>query len=339
MKENAYLKWLSGNTASIYWHDSAILTELETGISNGARGMTTNPFLIGATLSRTPEDWPEIIEAGRRLSGDEKAEALISMTVSKLAQILRPFRAEGFGKGYCCAQVNPCHPGRTEIMIANAKKYAACGDNIVVKIPATRAGIEAIEELAATGINVAATVSFTVSQVLAVGEAIQRGHEKARSNGIEPGLGIAVLMVGRLDDYLRDVMYDTRAEADERDIVWAGVAAIKRAYEIFNERQYDAVLMPAGCRGAHHITDLAGARMIMSIAPAISEMLEGVTEYEERINRPVDPAIIDRLMKMPEFRKAYEPDGMKPDEFITFGSCNRTLDQFVNDGWNVLKNI
>lgn len=66
---------------------------------------------------------------------------------------------------------------------------------------------------------------------------------------------------------------------------------------------------------------------------------KGVTEFEERINRPVDPAIIDRLMKMPEFRKAYEPDGMKLDEFITFGSCNRTLDQFVNDGWNVLKNI
>ena len=77
----------------------------------------------------------------------------------------------------------------------------------------------------------------------------------------------------------------------------------------------------------------------MSIAPAISEMLEGVTEFEERIDRPVESDIIDRLMKMPEFRKAYEPDGMKPDEFITFGSCNRTLDQFVNDGWNVLKNI
>ena len=54
MKENAYLRWLSANTQSVYWHDSAILTELEMGISNGARGMTTNPFLIGQTLSKTP---------------------------------------------------------------------------------------------------------------------------------------------------------------------------------------------------------------------------------------------------------------------------------------------
>ena len=40
---------------------------------------------------------------------------------------------------------------------------------------------------------------------------------------------------------------------------------------------------------------------------------------------------------MAEFRKAYAPDGMAIDEFITFGSCNRTLDQFVQMGWNVLK--
>jgi len=339
MKENAFLRWMSANTQSIYWHDSAILTELEMGISNGARGMTTNPFLIGQTLTKTPESWPEIIAAGKKLKGDEKCEELICMTVTELARKLKPFQAEGFGKGYCCAQVNPCHSGRTEILLANAKKYAKCGDNVVVKIPATRAGIEAIEELAATGMNVAATVSFTVPQVIAVAEAIQRGHDKARANGITPGLGIAVLMIGRLDDYLRDVMYDTRAEATEKDIVWAGVAAIKRAYKIFEERKYDAVLMPAGCRGGHHISDLAGAKMIMSIAPKIAEMLEGETEFVEKIDRPVDPAIIDRLMKMPEFRKAYEPDGMKIDEFITFGSCNRTIDQFINDGWNVLMNV
>ena len=65
MKENAFLRWMSANTQSIYWHDSAILTELEMGISNGARGMTTNPFLIGQTLTKTPESWPEIIAACR----------------------------------------------------------------------------------------------------------------------------------------------------------------------------------------------------------------------------------------------------------------------------------
>ncbi|MGE4485422.1 MAG: hypothetical protein AB7C97_09980, partial [Oscillospiraceae bacterium] len=94
--------------------------------------------------------------------------------------------------------------------------------------------------------------------------------------------------------------------------------------------------MPAGCRGTNHITELAGAKMIMSIAPKIKSMLESVTVFEERIGVPVAQDVIDRLMTMPEFRKAYEPDGMTKEEFITFGSTNRTTDQFINDGWNPL---
>ena len=95
--------------------------------------------------------------------------------------------------------------------------------------------------------------------------------------------------------------------------------------------------MPAGCRGAYHITQLAGADMIMSVAPGIAKALEKETDFTPRIDDEVDPAILARLMEMPEFVKAYEPDGMKPEEFITFGSCNRTLDQFVQCGWNILK--
>lgn len=341
MAENKYLQWLSGNTKSVYWHDSAIISELDAAIENGACGMTTNPFLIGATLTKIPDYWRGVLPAmPADLDDNRRAEEWIAQCTAHLAKYLsRFYDGSGNGRGYCCAQTNPAKPCDVEGMVRTAKHYAAGAENIVVKMPATRAGIEAIEECAALGINVAATVSFTVPQVLAVGEAVKRGHARAVKNGVKPGLAIAVLMVGRLDDYLRDVMLDTRAEATEADIIWSGTAAIKRAYKIFKERGYDCVLMPAGCRGPYHIQELAGAEMIMSVAPAIAKSLEGVTEFEERIDRPVDPAIIDRLMKMPEFVKAYEPDGMTQDEFITFGSCNRTLDQFVQCGWNVLKGV
>ena len=131
-------------------------------------------------------------------------------------------------------------------------------------------------------------------------------------------------------------LHDSFPEVQEGDIINAGTACIKRAYGIFNENGWDTFLMPAGCRGANHIIDLAGAKMIMSIAPKIATLLQPVDKFEERIDVPVDKAVIDRLMTMPEFRKAYEPDGMKPEEFITFGSANRTTDQFINDGWNPL---
>ena len=218
-------------------------------------------------------------------------------------------------------------------MIQQAKTLASWAPNIVVKLPATNAGITAYEECVAQGLNVAATVSFTVPQVLAVGEAAERGKERARKNGIQPGLTIAVMMVGRLDDYLRDVAHDNGAKVEESDIVQAGVACMKKAYHIFQERGYTTFLMPAGCRGTNHVTEFAGAKMIMSIAPKIVNQLALDTPQEERIDVPVAADVIERLMTMAEFRKAYLEDGMTREEFITFGSANRTTDQFINDGW------
>jgi transaldolase len=83
--------------------------------------------------------------------------------------------------------------------------------------------------------------------------------------------------------------------------------------------------MPAGCRGAYHITALSGAKMIMSISVKIQgELLALKGPFETEIDKPVDEAVIRRLSTLAEFRKAYEEDGMQVEEFITYGSSNRT---------------
>ena len=338
MSENKYLQWLSSETPSIYWHDSAVRAEQLDAFANGAVGMTTNPFLINSTLHSDTAFWRERLAAlPEGLAGDEKVQALIRCVTGYYADEVRPIFDQGVaGKGYVCAQTNPNKTGDAEYMIQQAKTLASWAPNIVVKMPATNAGITAYEECAALGLNVAATVSFTVPQVLAVGAAGERGKQRAIAAGIKPGLTIAVLMVGRLDDYLRDVAHDNGAAVEESDIIQAGIACMKKAYRIFNERGYTTYLMPAGCRGANQVIELAGAKMIFSIAPKISKLIASDTPCVERIDVPVDQAVIDRLMTMPEFRKAYLEDGMTREEFITFGSANRTTDQFINDGWNPL---
>ncbi|MDA3824284.1 MAG: hypothetical protein PF450_16950 [Bacteroidales bacterium] len=339
MKHNKYLQWLSSETESVYWHDSAIEDEQVQAFMNGAAGMTTNPFLVNATLKSDRKFWDKDLEKiPGNLKGDEKVEALMACVTGHFARKTMPIYQEGIaGKGYVCAQTNPNKIGEAEYMFDQAKRLASWSPNMVIKLPATKAGIEAYEECTAIGLNVAATLSFTVPQVLAVGEARERGKKKALVHGIKPGLSIAVLMVGRLDDYLRDVSNDSKSIATEQDISNAGTACIKRAYSLFNQRGYDTFLMPAGCRGAHHIIDLAGARMLMSIAPKIALLLENVSSFEERIDIPVAEDSINRLLNMPDFRKSYEPDGMKAEEFITFGSVNRTTTQFINEGWNPLE--
>lgn len=333
-----YLQWLASQTDSMWWHDSANQDEQQRALSWGAVGMTTNPFLVNQTLSSQSGQWNDAIKDALSLCGDEKVLGLVKAVTGHYAQSFSELYLKRLpGYGYVCVQTNPNKCGDYAYMLSQAKQYATWFPNVVIKLPATKAGIRAYEECAALGINVAATVSFTVPQVLSVAQAAKRGIERARQKGLKAPLTIAVLMVGRLDDYLRDVAQDQQADVLESDIRQAGTACIKKAYQLFRQRGYETYLMPAGCRGGAHITALSGAKMIMSISVKIQEELLSLQgPFATEIDKPVDDAVVRRLLKLSEFRKAYDEDGMQAEDFITFGSCNRTIDQFINDGWNPL---
>jgi transaldolase len=195
-----------------------------------------------------------------------------------------------------------------------------------------------LEDCVAEGISIACTVSFTVPQALAIAERHRTGAARAKANGITAGKCYPVLMIGRLDDFLREVAHDNQAAVSESDIRQAGIAVAKRSYQIYKERGYDAVLLVAALRGDYHLTEIAGADLLMSIAPAFQEVfVKNDYPREERIDIPVAADVIERLSTMPDFVKAYEPDGMTPSEFITFGSTQRTLCQFCEVGWKPME--
>ena len=340
MKEYKFLRWLSEFTDSIWWHDSADPQEIDESIKNGAVGVTTNPFLVQSTLNNNREKWQSVYEnCPPELTGDERAEKLLSLTVAEVAKTLRPIYDETCGKqGYACAQVNPSNQGDAEAMLLQARRYAKIAPNVSIKLPASAAGLAAMEQCVAEGMCTTVTASFTVPQALAIAEHYERGIKKAEENGIPTKPCFAVLMIGRLDDYIRDIAHDTGACVSESDIQKAGIAVAKRAYKLFAERNYKAIIMPAGMRGAYHMTELAGAKMVFSTAPKIQLMLEELSgPFSERIDEPVDEEAIARLMTVREFRRAYEIDGMAEDEFLTYGAMQRTLSQFVEVGWSRIK--
>jgi transaldolase len=176
-------------------------------------------------------------------------------------------------------------------------------------------------------------VSFTVPQAVEIARRQQLGLERAKAAHIKPGKAFSVIMVGRLDDYLRDVAHDMNAPVREEDMIQAGTACIKRAYSICKERGYESKLMPAGMRGAYHAISLAGADMSMSLSGGIQAALGQETEFIEHYMEVVPADVIERLQSIPDFRRAYEPEGLKPEEFITYGATQRTLSQFVEAGW------
>ena len=181
-------------------------------------------------------------------------------------------------------------------------------------------------------------MSFTVPQVIAIAERHRHGAAQARQAGIEPGHCFSVIMIGRLDDYLRDIALDQRAAVTETDIRTAGLAVTKRAYEIYQQRGYEAVLLVAALRGTYHATELAGARLILSVHPKVQAMLaDPSVPREQRIGWAVDADAVQRLKAVPEFVKAYEPEGMQPPEFMAYGLTQRTLAQFDSAGWSPLE--
>src|SRR3954447_10410730 len=228
-----YLDWVLENTSTRWWHDSAASAELDLGLERGAIGVTTNPFLSNIALRTDRELWASEIDAilARNLPPEHKAEALMQIPVTRCAA---KFRAEyertGGESGYVCSQVNPVRAGDRECMFAMAKRFHSWAPNIAVKLPATAAGLDVLEDCAAEGISTAATVSFTVPQVLAIAERHRAGSARARANGIEPGKCFSVIMIGRLDDYLREVAHDKQAAVSESDIRQACLAAKKWPY-------------------------------------------------------------------------------------------------------------
>jgi transaldolase len=329
-----YLSWLLSSTSTRWWHDSADAGELDLGIERGAIGATTNPVLSSAALKSCRGLWAAEIEdvLARKLPPEQQAEALMHIPVTKAAAKLhgRP--------GFVCAQVNPARAGDRECMLPMARRLYAWAPNIAVKLPATAAGLDVLEECVAEGITVTATVSFTVPQVIAIAERHRAGSRRARAAGIEPGRCFAVIMIGRLDDYLREIAHDAYPAVQESDIQQAGLAVTKRAYSIYKDRGYEAVLLVAALRGCYHLTELAGADLVMSIHPSHQHPFVGSDlPCEERIGCPVPRDAIERLSTMPEFVRSYEPDGMEPREFMAFGLTQRTLSQFSESGWKPME--
>jgi transaldolase len=326
-----------------WWNDSGDPEELTFALEYGATGVTTNPVLSNIALRANRDSWASQLQEVllQNLPPEQQAEALTRIVVTHAAaQYRTAYDNTNRREGYVCAQVNPGLAGDRDAMFAMAKRFHAFSPNIAVKLPVTAAGLDILEECTAQGITVTATVSFCVPQTIQIAERYRRGIQRAKANGVGPGKCFAVIMIGRLDDYLRDVAKDAKANISESDIRQAGLAATKRAYTIYQERDYAAILLIAALRGTYHITELVGANLIMSIHPKYQELfLSQEMPREERIEKDIPADLINRLMKLPEFVRSYEPDGMAPEEFITYGATQRTLVQFSEIGWKQLENF
>lgn len=325
-------------TATDYWNDSCSIAELTYAIERGAVGATSNPTIVGEVLGKEMDLWrdriAEIIAGHPSWTEDEVAWQLIEEMAVRASQLLLPiFERERGRKGRLSIQTNPKLYRDSERLVAQGLRFAGLAPNMQVKIPATRAGVAAIEALTAAGVSINATVCFTVPQALAVAEAVDRGLARREAAGEDTArmAPVCTIMVGRLDDWMQVLVKRDGIVVDPAVVHWAGIACFKHAYRLFRERGHRARLLAAAYRHHLHWSELIGGDIVLTIPHAWQRLFnDSSIEVAPRIENPLPDGVVEQLYQnFPDFRRAYDADGMPIEEFDQYGATVRTLRGFI----------
>ena len=179
--------------------------ELEELVDQGLRGVTSNPSIFEKAIDGSAdydEDLNRLVRAGRSVA--EIYEDLAMADIRSAADILRPVYEKSKGAdGFVSLEVNPALAHDTEATIAEARRLFASLErpNVMIKVPATPAGIPAVESLIGEGININVTLIFSLEQYENVAAAYIAGLEKLALSGADLGkvASVASFFISRVD--------------------------------------------------------------------------------------------------------------------------------------------
>jgi transaldolase len=325
-------------TATDIWNDSCAPAELEYAISFGAAGATANPTIVTDVWKAEPAYWRERVGALAIEHAAATEVDLAWLVVEEMsirgARLLEPaFEAHAGRQGRLSMQTDPTFFRSPKLMLDQGIQFDRLARNVIVKFPATTAGIDAMEEATYQGVSVNTTVCFSVAQALTAAEAIERGLRRREAEGLPVDrMGpVVTIMMGRIEDWLRLQTERDGIISDPAALPWSGVAVFKRAYGIFRERGYRARLLGAAIRHHYHWSELIGGDVVITMPSSWQRRFNASdVEVRPRMDEPVDPAILTELSAhFPDFVRAYEPEGLTRDEFDAFPPTARTIRAFI----------
>jgi transaldolase len=206
----------------------------------GVAGVTANPTIFAKALESSDAYSDDV---ARRLDKGQDAESmvwdLLIEDVQAAADVLRPvYEKERGGDGFVSIEVSPEIAGDTEKTIAAARDLHArvSRPNVMVKIPATPAGLPAIQAMIAEGANINVTLIFAVERYVKVVEAFLNGLEQLRARGGDLGRvhSVASFFVSRVDTKVDDQLSKLKGNV-EHLFGRAAIANSKLAYEMFTQ--------------------------------------------------------------------------------------------------------
>lgn len=264
------------------WLDNLSRTLLNEGLlakmiaEDGVDGVTTNPAIFHKAIAggRYYEDDLAALKA-QPLDAEARYEGLVIPDVQRACDLLRPtWERSGGNAGYVSLEVSPAlaHDAAATVAAGVRLKQAVARDNLLIKVPATVAGLDAIELLIGRGVSVNVTLMFSLAHVDAVADAYVLGLRRLRQGGgdVRKVLSVASLFLSRVDTLIDKQLDELGGEA----LALRGKAAVamaKLAYQRYRERFHGtafAELRALGARPQYLLWASTGTKN-----PAYSDLL------------------------------------------------------------------
>ncbi|MGE0269521.1 MAG: transaldolase [Candidatus Omnitrophota bacterium] len=197
--------------------------ELKSRIENGLRGMTSNPSIFNKAIGTTHDYDQEIIRL--KSEGKSAFEIYDALTIKDIQDAADCFKGvyeqTGGLDGYVSLEINPLLASKVEEQRKEGVRlYKKVNrPNVMIKVPSTKQGFLVIEELIAAGINVNATLIFSLKQYEKTAMAYLDGLKRFQSDGgnISKVRSVASVFVSRVDSVVDALLKEKIAAASDRE--------------------------------------------------------------------------------------------------------------------------
>jgi transaldolase len=311
-------------TGTKVWLDSIDPPLVKKNRAAGASGATSNPIIVADIIKSGHFDDKigDLLEQGK--PDDEIAWALTDHLVKEAQAVFLPVWQETKGNnGYVSFELDPLledkqnptpTPQATRKYVELGKQWAAGHQNRMIKVPATAAGLAALEELAAAGITLNVTLIFSDRQYRLARDAVWRGAQR-RKNGTAGLKSVYSIFVSRVDVYTEKQVPDLSKEAQGL----VGIVNAKRLWQANQQfwkdkglpLQQEIIFASTGTKKPtdppdKYVEALAGSD-IQTNPPATNEAVDKLNkQYTRKVDQMPAQAVLDEIDKKVDVAKMEE---------------------------------
>lgn len=266
---------------------------IEEKIINGA---TSNPAIFAASIETSPA-YTAQLDRLQNHSAKAKYEALAKEDIRTAAEVLKPLYDAG-RDGFVSIEVDPFLCDDTDGTIEEGRRlYREIGmENVMIKVPATEAGYEAMKVLMSEGMHVNATLIFSPMQALKCLEAMEEGLKVYRASGTKDVKGVLSVFVSRFDRLLDEKLIERGLEPGR-----VGIMNAAKIYNLVEKHGNDAIrtlFASTGVKGDafpadYYIKELMASHSV-NTAPLAT--IEAFLEHPDHtVKLPLEDEEIDRF--------------------------------------------